>query len=87
MIRRQATAKAEEVKERRHQRLVSYLAELPAEMTSDELRTLFLDDYCRQLDVTRRSFFLRVQRRNLLRFDAAQGRWLNLAKLLAYDGH
>jgi hypothetical protein len=86
LIRRQATAKAEAVKEQRHQRFKDFLATLPDEMTSDELRSLVLVDYCRELGVTHRSFFLRVKRRGLLAYDPSKALWLNLSKLSPYAG-
>lgn len=79
-IRKRATEQAKTVKEGKHLRLVEDLKALPDRMTTQELDDLFLTSYLTHKQVTRDSFFKRVKRRNVLAYDPADGRWVNLSK-------
>jgi hypothetical protein len=80
-IRRRATDQAKAVKERKHLRLVEDLKALPDRMTAQELDDLFLSSYLAHKQVTRDSFFKRAKRRNVLAYDPADGRWVNLTRV------
>ena len=79
-IRQRAIAKAKAVKDQKNQNLIAVLSTLPDRLTPTELRQLFLDEYCRNKEVTEESFFLRVKRRGLMAYDPDNGTWVNLTK-------
>lgn len=83
-FRAKATARAAEIRQAKHLALVNLIATWPETMTTDELRGYAQERMPAEMNV--RSFFNRVRRHGLLRFDPVTVRWLNLCRFNSGQG-
>lgn len=83
-FRAKATARAAEIRQAKHLALVNLIATWPESMTLEELRGLAQERMPAEMNV--RSFFNRVRRHNLIRFDPASMRWTNLCRFNPWQG-
>lgn len=83
-FRSKATAKAAEKKHAKHLSLVNLLATWPETMTTEDLQLMAQSVIPADMNV--RSFYNRLRRHDLVRFDAASMRWLNLCRFNREQG-
>jgi hypothetical protein len=84
-IRIRAIARAKQIKDEKYQRLFIFLQGWPKEITPEQLKQLINDEINltnkRGKQMHLRSFINKLTRRQLLRYDAGLGKWINLTHL------
>ena len=79
-IRQRATAKARTKKQQDTELLKGYIAELPSQMTKQEVLDLIATDYCKARKVSEQAFWQQVRNHRLLTYDGVSGLWFNPLK-------
>ena len=79
-IRQRAVNRAKAIKDEKRKELISYFAEIPEKVTTEELMSLIGDDYCRQREVKKMSFFQHIRNHRFFSYDAVSGLWINNCK-------
>jgi aspartate/methionine/tyrosine aminotransferase len=84
-IRIRAIARAKQIKDEKYRKLFIFLQGWPDKITPEQLKQLITDEiemtnkHGKQMHV--RSFMNKLTRRQLLKYDAGLGKWINLTLL------